>query len=380
VVPGLDTGRKLGTLPAHLTFHMAQIDSFFKFMKEQNASDLHLATGNPPMLRIHGELVRIDMPALENDTLKALVYEIAPEHKIKVFEETGDVDFGYEFPGFARYRANFFNQRTGISAVFRLIPSKVLTSDELGLPPVLKRFSMLKKGLVLVTGPTGSGKSTTLAAMVDYANLQRKDHIITIEDPIEFVHRSQQCLVNHREIGVHTKSFASALRGALREDPDIILVGEMRDLETIDLALTAAATGHLVLGTLHTPSAPKTIDRVIDVFPAGQQNQIRASLSESLKGVVAQTLMKRIDKPGRVAAMEVLVVDTPIANLIRESKTHQVPGMMQVGKKKGNQTLDDHIMEHLKAARVAPEDAYDRALDKKKFRMFLKSAPDDWED
>jgi twitching motility protein PilT len=380
VVPGLDTGRKLGTLPAHLTFHMAQIDSFFKFMKEQNASDLHLATGNPPMLRIHGELVRIDMPALENDTLKALVYEIAPEHKIKVFEETGDVDFGYEFPGFARYRANFFNQRSGISAVFRLIPSKVLTSDELGLPPVLKRFSMLKKGLVLVTGPTGSGKSTTLAAMVDYSNLQRKDHIITIEDPIEFVHRSQQCLVNHREIGVHTKSFASALRGALREDPDIILVGEMRDLETIDLALTAAATGHLVLGTLHTPSAPKTIDRVIDVFPAGQQNQIRASLSESLKGVVAQTLMKRIDKPGRVAAMEVLVVDTPIANLIRESKTHQIPGMMQVGKKKGNQTLDDHIMEHLKAARVAPEDAYDRALDKKKFRMFLKTAPDDWED
>jgi len=359
---------------------MAQIDSFFKFMKEQNASDLHLATGNPPMLRIHGELVRIDMPALENDALKALVYEIAPEHKIKVFEETGDVDFGYEFPGFARYRANFFNQRTGISAVFRLIPSKVLTTDELGLPPVLKRFSMLKKGLILVTGPTGSGKSTTLAGMVDYANLQRKDHIITIEDPIEFVHRSQQCLVNHREIGVHTKSFASALRGALREDPDIILVGEMRDLETIDLALTAAATGHLVLGTLHTPSAPKTIDRVIDVFPAGQQNQIRASLSESLKGVVAQTLMKRIDKPGRVAALEVLVVDTPIANLIRESKTHQIPGMMQVGKKKGNQTLDDHIMEHLKAARVAPEDAYDRALDKKKFRMFLKSAPDDWED
>jgi twitching motility protein PilT len=359
---------------------MAQIDSFFKFMKEQNASDLHLATGNPPMLRIHGELVRIDMPALENDALKALVYEIAPEHKIKVFEETGDVDFGYEFPGFARYRANFFNQRTGISAVFRLIPSKVLTTDELGLPPVLKRFSMLKKGLILVTGPTGSGKSTTLAGMVDYANLQRKDHIITIEDPIEFVHRSQQCLVNHREIGVHTKSFASALRGALREDPDIILVGEMRDLETIDLALTAAATGHLVFGTLHTPSAPKTIDRVIDVFPAGQQNQIRASLSESLKGVVAQTLMKRIDKPGRVAALEVLVVDTAIANLIRESKTHQIPGMMQVGKKKGNQTLDDHIMEHLKAARVAPEDAYDRALDKKKFRMFLKSAPDDWED
>jgi twitching motility protein PilT len=256
---------------------MARIDSFFKFMKEQSASDLHLSTGNPPMLRINGELVRVDTPPLANDDLKALVYEIAPEQKIKVFEETGDVDFGYEYPGFARFRANFFNQRSGIAAVFRLIPSKVLTADELGLPPVLKKFAMLKKGLVLVTGPTGSGKSTTLAAMMDYANLQRKDHIITVEDPIEFVHRSQQSLINHREVGVHTKSFASALRGALREDPDIILVGEMRDLETIELALTAAATGHLVFGTLHTPSAPKTIDRVIDVFPANQQNQIRAA-------------------------------------------------------------------------------------------------------
>ena len=194
---------------------MARIDSFFKFMKEQSASDLHLSTGNPPMLRIHGELVRVDMPPLENDDLKALVYEIAPEVKIKTFEETGDVDFGYEFPGFARFRANFFNQRTGIAAVFRLIPSKVLTADELGLPPVLKKFALLKKGLVLVTGPTGSGKSTTLAAMIDWANLHRKDHIITVEDPIEFVHRSQQSLVNHREVGVHTKSFASALRGAL---------------------------------------------------------------------------------------------------------------------------------------------------------------------
>src|SRR5712671_706511 len=308
---------------------MARIDSFFKFMKEQNASDLHLSTGNPPMLRIHGELVRVDMPALANDDLKALVYEIAPEQKIKVFEETGDVDFGYEYPGFARFRANFFNQRSGIAAVFRLIPSKVLTADELGLPPVLKKFAMLKKGLVLVTGPTGSGKSTTLAAMMDYANLQRKDHII--------------------------------------------LVGEMRDLETIELALTAAATGHLVFGTLHTPSAPKTIDRVIDVFPANQQNQIRAGLSESLKGVVAQNLFRRIDKPGRLAALEVLVVDTPIANLIREGKTHQIPGMMQVGKKKGNQPLDDAIMEHLRAARISPEEAYEKSSDKKKFRVFLKN-------
>ena len=359
---------------------MARIDSYFKFMKEQSASDLHLSTGNPPMLRIHGELVRIDLPSLESDDLKALVYEIAPEHKIKTFEETGDVDFGYEFPGFARYRANFLNQKNGIAAVFRLIPSKVLTADELGLPSVLKKFAMLKKGLVLVTGPTGSGKSTTLAAMVDYANLHRKDHIITVEDPIEFVHHSQQCLVNHREVGVHTKSFASALRGALREDPDIILVGELRDLETIELALTAAATGHLVFGTLHTPSAPKTIDRVIDVFPASQQNQVRAGLSESLKGVVAQNLFKRIDKPGRVAGLEVLVVDTPIANLIRECKTHQIPGMMQVGKKKGNQPLDDAVMDLLKQAIIAPEEAYEKSIDKKKFRVFLKNPPDDWED
>ncbi len=359
---------------------MARIDSFFKFMIEQNASDLHLSTGNQPMLRIHGELVRVDAPPLTSDDLKALVYEIAPETKIKVFEESGDVDFGYEYPGVARYRANFLNQKHGIAAVFRLIPSKVLTCEELGLPPVLKRFAMLKKGLVLVTGPTGSGKSTTLAAMIDYANLHRKDHIITVEDPIEFVHRSQQCLVNQREVGLHTRSFASALKGALREDPDIVLVGEMRDLETIELALTAASTGHLVFGTLHTSNAAKTIDRIIDVFPTNQQNQIRAGLSESLKGVVAQNLFRRIDKPGRCAALEILVCDSPIANLIREGKTHQVAGMMQVGKRKGNQPLDDAIMEHLRAARIAPEEAYEKATDRKKFRALLKEPPEDFED
>ncbi len=359
---------------------MARIDTFFRFMMEQKASDLHLSTGNQPILRINGELVRVDAPPLENDDLKALVYEIAPEIKIKQYEETGDVDFGYEYPEVARFRANFFNQKNGIAAVFRLIPSKVLTLEELGLPPVLKKFAMLRKGMVLVTGPTGSGKSTTLAAMVDYANLHRKEHIITVEDPIEFVHRSQNALINHREVGVHTRSFASALRGALREDPDIVLVGEMRDQETIELALTAAATGHLVFGTLHTSSAPKTIDRIIDVFPTNQQNQIRTTLAESLKGVVAQNLFRRIDKPGRVAALEILVVDNPIANLIREGKTHQVPGMMQVGKKKGNQTLDDAIVDHLRAARISPEEAYEKALDKKKFRALLKEPPDDWDE
>ena len=354
---------------------MARIDAYFKLMSEQDASDLHLSSGNQPILRIHGELVRVDSPPLQNDDLKALVYEIAPEQKIKVFEETGDVDFGYEYPGFARYRANFFNQKNGIAAVFRLIPSKVLTADELGLPPVIKRFAMLKRDWFSPPGPTGSGKSTTLAAIVDYANLTRKDHIITVEDPIEFVHKSQGCLVNHREVGLHTKSFAAALRGALREDPDIILVGEMRDLETIELALTAAATGHLVFGTLHTSNAAKTIDRIIDVFPTNQQNQIRAGLSESLKGVVAQNLFRRIDKPGRVAALEILVCDSAIANLIREGKTHQIPGMMQVGKKKGNQPLDDAIMEHLRAARISPEEAYEKAIDKKNSARCSGSRP-----
>jgi len=306
-----------------------------------------------------------------------MVYEIAPEGKIKTFEETSDIDFGYEVPGMARYRANFFQQKYGISAVFRLIPSTIMTVDDLNLPPVLKKFPMLKKGLILVTGPTGSGKSTTLAAMMDYANIQRHDHIITVEDPIEFVHRSQNCLVQHREVGVHTRSFAAALRGALREDPDILLVGELRDLETIELALTAAATGHLVFGTLHTSSAAKAVDRIIDVFPTNQQNQIRATLAESLKGVIAQNLFKRIDTPGRVAALEILVVDTAIANLVREAKTHQIPGMIQVGKKKGNQPLDDAIMDHLRMKRISPEEAYDKSLDKRKFRSFLPNPPED---
>jgi twitching motility protein PilT len=243
----------------------------------------------------------------------------------------------------------------------------------------MKKFAELHKGLVLVTGPTGSGKSTTLAAIVDYANKIRKDHIITVEDPIEFVHKSQGCLVNHREVGMHTKSFASALRGALREDPDIILVGEMRDLETIELALTAAATGHLVFGTLHTPSAAKTIDRVIDVFPADQQNQIRNTLSEALKGVVAQNLLKRIDVKGRVAALEILVVTPAIANLIREAKTFQIPGMLQVGKKYGMQTLDDAIMDLLNRKMITPEDAYSRCIDKTKFRPLLKVQPEEWQ-
>ncbi len=359
---------------------MAKIDAFFNLMFEQKASDLHLSTGNPPILRIHGDLQKVDFPPLDNDGLKTMLYEIAPEYKIKSFEETGDVDFGYEIPNVSRFRANFFNQKNGIAAVFRQIPSRVLSFEdfekiEAPLPNVLKKFAMLERGLVVVTGPTGSGKSTTLAAMLDYANKNRRDHIITVEDPIEFVHESKNCLVNHREVGIHTQSFASALRGALREDPDIILVGELRDLETIELAITAASTGHLVFGTLHTPSASKTVDRMIDVFPSEQQNKIRATLSESLKGIVAQNLFRRVDRKGRVAALEILVFTTAIANLIREGKTHQLPGMIQVGKKMGNQPLDDSIMDHLKMKRICPEEAYDKCLDKKKFRPFLTTPP-----
>lgn len=357
---------------------MAKIDAFFKLMHEQGASDLHLISGSQPILRIRGEMERVQYNVLENDELKGMLYEIAPEEKVKVFEETGDVDFGYEIPALARYRANFFRQKYGVAAVFREIPSDILTIEQLGLPPVCKKFALLQKGLVLVTGPTGSGKSTTLAAIIDYANKMRKDHIITVEDPIEFVHKSQGCVVNHREIGTHTKSFAAALRGALREDPDIILVGEMRDLETIQLALEAASTGHLVFGTLHTTSAPKTVDRVVDVFPANQQAQIRTTLSESLKGVVAQNLFRRIDKKGRCAALEILVVTYAVSNLIRESKTHQLPSSMQTGRKYGMQTLDDAIMELLVKKWISPEDAYDKSIDKQKFVQFLKQPPPDF--
>lgn len=357
---------------------MAKIDAFFKLMAEQSASDLHLVSGQQPILRIHGEMERVKYKVLENDELKAMLYEIAPEDKIKKFEETGDIDFGYEIPGLARYRSNFFQQKYGVAAVFRQIPSEVLTAEQLGLPPVLKKFAMLHKGMVLVTGPTGSGKSTTLAAMMDYANKNRKDHIITVEDPIEFVHKSQGCIVNHREVGLHTKSFAAALRGALREDPDIVLVGEMRDLETIELALTAASTGHLVFGTLHTQSAAKTVDRVIDVFPANQQAQVRTTLSESLKGVVSQNLFKRIDKKGRCAALEILVVTPAVGNLIREEKTFQIPSAIQTGKKYGMQSLDDAILDLLNKRWIAADDAYDKAIEKQRFLPFLKKPPEDF--
>ena len=357
---------------------MAQIDAFFKLMNDQGASDLHLMAGQQPVLRILGELERVKYKKLDNDGLKAMLYEIAPEEKVKVFEETGDVDFAYEIPGLARYRANFFEQRNGVGAVFREIPSTILTCEQLGLPPVVSKLASLPRGLVLVTGPTGSGKSTTLAAIIDEANRTRKDHIITIEDPIEFVHESIEAIINHREVATHTRSFAAALRGALREDPDIILVGEMRDLETISLAIEASATGHLVFGTLHTTSAAKTVDRVIEVFPVTEQQQIRNTLADGLRAVVAQNLFKRIDKKGRCAALEIMIANPAVRNLIREGKTFQIPSMIQTGKKFGMQTLDDAIMNFLNKKMISPDSAYAKCNDKSKFLPFLRNPPADF--
>ena len=356
--------------------NMAKIDELFKIMNDQGASDLHLVAGSQPIIRVHGDMERVDYKSLENDELKKMLYEIAPENKIKLFEETGDIDFAYEIPDLARYRANFFQQRQGVGAVFREIPDEILTAEQLDLPGGITKLAMLHEGMVLVTGPTGSGKSTTLAAMVDHINKNKKCHIITVEDPVEFVHKGQNSVVNHREVGVHTKSFKSALRGALREDPDIILVGEMRDLETIELALEAASTGHLVFGTLHTQNATKTVDRVIDVFPAHQQAQIRTTLSESLKGVVAQKLLKRIDKKGRIAVFEILMVTSAVSNLIRESKTFQIPSAIQTGRKYGMQSLDDAILAELKLKKISAEDAYDKGIVKDRFTSFLKKPPE----
>ncbi len=357
---------------------MARIDAFFRLMHEQKASDLHLVSGQQPVLRIRGELERVKYKVLDDDELRTMLYEITPEDKIKVFEETGDLDFSYEIPGLSRYRANYFMQKNGIGAVFREIPEEILTVQQLGLPPVISRLALLPRGLVLVTGPTGSGKSTTLAAIIDEANRKRKDHIITIEDPIEFVHKSKNCVINHREVGTHTRTFSSALRAALREDPDIILVGEMRDLETMRLAIEAAATGHLVFSTLHTTSAAKTVDRIIEVFPTGEQAQIRSTLADGLRAVVSQALFKRVDVKGRIAVLEILIATHAVRALIREGKTHQIPSAIQTGKKYGMQTLDDGIMEHLRAGRISPNEAYMKCVEKEKFKQFLTEPPTDF--
>lgn len=357
---------------------MAKIDAFFKLMNDQGASDLHLASGQQPALRIRGEIERVKYKTLENDDLRAMLYEITPEDKIKLFEETGDVDFGYEIPGLARYRANLFMQRNGIGAVFRQIPTSIMSVEQLGLPRVVAQLASLPRGLVVVTGPTGSGKSTTLAAIIDEANRLRKDHIITVEDPIEFVHESKGCIINQREVGVHTKSFSAALRGALREDPDIILVGEMRDLETISLAIEAASTGHLVFATLHTSSAMKTVDRIIEVFPADQQAQIRSTLSDGIRAILAQVLFKRIDRKGRCPALEILIATPAVRNLVREAKSHQLASSMQTGKKYGMQVLDDAIMDLYNKGWISGEDAYAKSNEKAKFRPLLKTPPADF--
>ncbi len=359
---------------------MAQIDAFFKLMNDEGASDLHMVADQQPILRIRGDMERVKFKRLNNDELRAMLYEICPEEKIKAFEENGDIDFGYEIPGLARYRCNFFRQKYGVGAVFREIPSEIMTCEQLGLPKVIARLAHLPKGLVLVTGPTGSGKSTTLAAIVDEANKNRKDHILTIEDPIEFVHTSQKCIINHREVGTHTKSFTAALRGALREDPDIIMVGEMRDLETISLAMEAAMTGHLVFGTLHTLNAMKTVDRIIEIFPANQQGQVRSTLADALKAVVSQTLFKRKDIKGRCAALEILIATPAVRNLIREGKTYQILSTMQTGKKFGMQTLDDAIMAFLDKKMISADDAYSNCVEKAKFVKYLRKPPTDFTD
>jgi twitching motility protein PilT len=357
---------------------MAKIDAFFNLMHDQGASDLHLVAGQQPAIRIRGDIERIKYDVLTNDALKVLLYEITPEHKIKQFEESGDVDFAYEIPSLARYRVNYFRQKNGMAAVFREIPDKIQTCTQLGLPNVISKLALLPRGLVLVTGPTGSGKSTTLAAIIDEANRLRRDHIITIEDPIEFVHKSQSCIVNHREVGIHTKTFSAALRGALREDPDIILVGEMRDLETISLAIEAASTGHLVFSTVHTTSAPKTVDRIIEVFPSSEQLQIRSTLADGLRAIISQVLFKRVDIKSRCVALEICIATPAVRNLIRESKTFQIPSMMQTGKKYGMQLLDDAIMELYNRGWISGDDAYIKANEKTRFRPLLKQPPTDF--
>jgi twitching motility protein PilT len=350
---------------------MARLDAFFKLMFDSSASDLHITSGQPPILRVHGELERVKYDPMDDETLRAMLYEIAPEQTIKKFEETGDVDFGYEIPGVARFRANYFMQKYGCGAVFRQIPTKVVTADELGLPPILKKCAMLPKGLVLATGPTGSGKSTTLAAMVDIVNRERAGHIMTVEDPIEFLHRHKGCVVNQREVGADTHGFAQALKHVLRQDPDVILVGEMRDLETIGTAITAAETGHLVFATLHTQDAPQTIDRIIDVFPPHQQQQVRVQLSTTLQGVVTQQLVPTTDGQGRVAAIEVLVCTPAVRNLIREGKTHQIYSSMQAGGRYGMQTMDMSLSQHIKAGRVTQQVAFERCHDPEELQRLL---------
>ncbi len=342
------------------------ITELLSFTVQQGASDLHISAGMPPIIRVDGEVRRIKLPSLDHKQVHTLVYDIMNDKQRKEYEDVLEADFSFEVPGLARFRVNAYNQNRGAAAVFRTIPSKVLTLDDLDMGKVFRDLSEKPRGLVLVTGPTGSGKSTTLAAMVDYVNDTRSDHILTIEDPIEFVHESKKCLVNQREVHRDTHSFANALRSALREDPDIILVGEMRDLETIRLALTAAETGHLVFGTLHTTSAAKTIDRVIDVFPAAEKDMVRSMLSESLMGVISQTLLKK-PTGGRVAAHEIMIGTPAIRNLIREDKVAQMYSAIQTGASFGMKTLDQSLQELVQKGMISRETARERAQNPQQF-------------
>ncbi|MEA3348174.1 MAG: type IV pilus twitching motility protein PilT [Pseudomonadota bacterium] len=336
---------------------MAKIDALLNLMIEHKASDLHITSGSSPLLRINGELERIAYHELSEEEVRLLVYEIISQIGVEHLEAEYDLDFAYEIEGVARFRANAYFKHGGMGAAFRLIPHDILSFSELGLPSAVRDLARLRKGLVIVTGPTGSGKSTTLAAMVDLLNKERKAHVITLEDPLEFIHENQACLIMQRQVGVHVESFASGLKAALREDPNVIMVGEMRDLETIALAITAAEVGLLVFGTLHTNSAPKTVDRIIDVFPREQQDQIRTMLSDSLKGVIAQQLLRRADGQGRVAAFEILVGNQAVGNLIREGKTFQIPSILQTGKKLGMQSLDQHLKELVAEGLVTSQEA-----------------------
>jgi len=351
-----------------------EINGLLRKMFEMGASDLHLTSNHKPLIRLHGDMMELseDHPVITSERMKKLLAAITPEHNSAQFEELHDTDFAHEIEGLARFRVNFFMDRFGMGAVFRQIPMEIVTAEKLGLSKEVLDLCFLSKGLVLVTGPTGSGKSTTLCALIDYINRHRKDHIITIEDPIEFVHERKNCLINQREVHVHTESFSNALRAALREDPDIVLVGEMRDLETISIAIETAETGHLVFGTLHTSTAASTVDRIIDQFPADRQAQIRTMLASSLKGVIAQTLCKRTAK-GRVAAMEILFVSSAVSNLIREGKIFQIPSIMQTAKGQGMSLLNDALFKLVVDKQVAPEEAYIKAIDKSGFVTMLKS-------
>jgi twitching motility protein PilT len=336
---------------------MATIDELFRLMVDQGASDLHITSGAPPYLRLHGNMISLNYRELSSQDVQGLIFEILSEKQKKNFVEKWELDYAYTLQGIGRFRCNIFMQRKGLGAVFRIIPEKIKTAQELNLPPSVMDVIDCEKGLILVTGPTGSGKSTTLASLIHHINSTREAHIITVEDPIEFVHPNIKSLINQREVGSHTKSFANALKAALREDPDILLVGELRDLETIALALTAAETGHIVFGTLHTNSAAKTVDRIIDVFPSGQQQQIRTMLAESLRGVIAQTLFTRADGQGRIAAYEIMRNNRAIANLIRDNKIHQIPSAMQTGSSSGMILFEKYIEDLVRKGKVSASDA-----------------------